>query len=43
MNVNFGLFPELKGARGKDRKRAMSHRAIADLEAWLKPAAQAAE
>jgi len=43
MNVNFGLFPELKGARGKDRKRAMSHRAIADLEAWLKPTAQAAE
>jgi methylenetetrahydrofolate--tRNA-(uracil-5-)-methyltransferase len=43
MNVNFGLFPELKGARGKDRKKAMSHRAIADLEAWLKPAAQAAE
>jgi methylenetetrahydrofolate--tRNA-(uracil-5-)-methyltransferase len=37
MNVNFGLFPELKGTRGKDRKRAMSHRAIADLEAWLKP------
>ena len=43
MNVNFGLFPELKGARGKDRKRAMSHRAIVDLEAWLKPTAQAAE
>jgi methylenetetrahydrofolate--tRNA-(uracil-5-)-methyltransferase len=43
MNVNFGLFPELKGVRGKDRKKAMSHRAIADLEAWLKPAAQAAE
>ena len=43
MNVNFGLFPELKGARGRDRKKAMSHRAIADLEAWLNPAAQAAE
>src|SRR6201986_1594690 len=43
MNVNFGLFPEVKGARGKDRKKAMSHRAIADLEAWLKPSAQAAE
>jgi methylenetetrahydrofolate--tRNA-(uracil-5-)-methyltransferase len=43
MNVNFGLFPELKGVRGKDRKKAMSHRAIADLQAWLKPAAQAAE
>jgi methylenetetrahydrofolate--tRNA-(uracil-5-)-methyltransferase len=36
MNVNFGLFPELKGARGRDRKKAMSHRALADLEAWLK-------
>jgi len=35
MNVNFGLFPELKGARGKDRKKAMSHRAIADLDIWL--------
>jgi methylenetetrahydrofolate--tRNA-(uracil-5-)-methyltransferase len=35
MNVNFGLFPELAGARGKDRKKAMAHRAIADLEAWL--------
>jgi methylenetetrahydrofolate--tRNA-(uracil-5-)-methyltransferase len=43
MNVNFGLFPELKGVRGKDRKKAMSHRAIADLQAWLKPEAQAAE
>ena len=43
MNVNFGLFPELKGARGKDRKKAMSHRAIADLEAWLKPKQEAAE
>jgi methylenetetrahydrofolate--tRNA-(uracil-5-)-methyltransferase len=43
MNVNFGLFPELKGTRGKDRKRAMSHRAIADLEAWLKPSQAAAE
>jgi methylenetetrahydrofolate--tRNA-(uracil-5-)-methyltransferase len=35
MNVNFGLFPELKTARGKDRKRAMSERALADLAAWL--------
>ncbi|MBV9990274.1 MAG: methylenetetrahydrofolate--tRNA-(uracil(54)-C(5))-methyltransferase (FADH(2)-oxidizing) TrmFO [Alphaproteobacteria bacterium] len=35
MNVNFGLFPELKGARGKDRKRAMAERALADLAAWL--------
>jgi methylenetetrahydrofolate--tRNA-(uracil-5-)-methyltransferase len=43
MNVNFGLFPELKGARGKDRKKAMSHRAIADLEAWLGSKREAAE
>jgi methylenetetrahydrofolate--tRNA-(uracil-5-)-methyltransferase len=35
MNVNFGLFPELKGARGKDRKRALAERALADLDAWL--------
>jgi methylenetetrahydrofolate--tRNA-(uracil-5-)-methyltransferase len=43
MNVNFGLFPpppheakRLKGAeRGRARKVALSHRAIADLEAWL--------
>jgi len=42
MNVNFGLFPELK-ARGKDRKRAMAHRAIADLETWLRPQSEAAE
>jgi methylenetetrahydrofolate--tRNA-(uracil-5-)-methyltransferase len=36
MNVNFGLFPQLAGARGRDRKKAMSHRALADLEKWLK-------
>ncbi len=43
MNVNFGLFPELKGTRGKDRKKAMAHRAIADLDAWLNGAKIAAE
>jgi len=43
MNVNFGLFPELKGARGRDRKKAMSHRALADLDAWLGAARAAAE
>jgi methylenetetrahydrofolate--tRNA-(uracil-5-)-methyltransferase len=43
MNVNFGLFPELIGPRGRDRKKAMSHRAIADLTAWLGGAQQAAE
>ena len=38
MNVNFGLFPELpKSARirGKDRKQAMSMRALQDLSCWL--------
>jgi methylenetetrahydrofolate--tRNA-(uracil-5-)-methyltransferase len=36
MNVNFGLFPEPPPkTKGKDRKRAQSHRAIADLAAWL--------
>jgi methylenetetrahydrofolate--tRNA-(uracil-5-)-methyltransferase len=38
MNVNFGLFPEFpKSAkiRGKDRKQAMSRRALKDLAAWL--------
>ncbi len=34
MNVNFGLFPEIAG-RGKDRKKAMAHRALNDLENWL--------
>jgi methylenetetrahydrofolate--tRNA-(uracil-5-)-methyltransferase len=36
MNVNFGLFPEPPPkTKGKDRKRAQSHRALADLDAWL--------
>jgi methylenetetrahydrofolate--tRNA-(uracil-5-)-methyltransferase len=38
MNVNFGLFPEFpKSAkiRGKDRKQAMSRRALEDLATWL--------
>jgi len=36
MNVNFGLFPDLAVAeRGRDRKKAMSRRALADLEKWL--------
>jgi methylenetetrahydrofolate--tRNA-(uracil-5-)-methyltransferase len=38
MNVNFGLFPEFpKSAkiRGKDRKQAMSQRALDDLASWL--------
>jgi methylenetetrahydrofolate--tRNA-(uracil-5-)-methyltransferase len=50
MNVNFGLFPDLpvpagqrKPLRGKDRKQALSRRALADLDAWLRPARAAAE
>lgn len=46
MNVNFGLFPPVdetellrEGKRkvdSKDRKRAMSHRALADFDVWVK-------
>ncbi|HEV2651104.1 MAG TPA: methylenetetrahydrofolate--tRNA-(uracil(54)-C(5))-methyltransferase (FADH(2)-oxidizing) TrmFO [Rhizomicrobium sp.] len=44
MNVNFGLFPEPPPkTRGKDRKRAQSQRALADLAGWLDPARAAAE
>ena len=45
MNINFGLFPPLDGTRtrGRDRKKAMAHRALADLDAWLAPARAAAE
>jgi methylenetetrahydrofolate--tRNA-(uracil-5-)-methyltransferase len=36
MNVNFGLFPPLEtDVRGRDRKKLMAHRAIADIDAWL--------
>ena len=46
MNVNFGLFPDLPPqprVRGKDRKRAMSARALADLDQWLGTVRAAAE
>lgn len=48
MNCNFGLFPPLpvtsaKKIRGDDRKRMMSARALADLDAWLGASQQAAE
>jgi methylenetetrahydrofolate--tRNA-(uracil-5-)-methyltransferase len=39
MNINFGLFPPLppgKKIKGKDRKQAMSERALAELAGWLK-------
>jgi len=44
MNVNFGLFPPLSQTRkikGKDRKQAMSERALEDLAAWLERSARA--
>jgi len=44
MNVNFGLFPPLSQSRkikGKDRKQAMSERALDDLSAWLERSAPA--
>ncbi len=46
MNVNFGLFPDLpKDARikGRDRKKAMSARALAEIDAWLGKRKEAAE
>jgi methylenetetrahydrofolate--tRNA-(uracil-5-)-methyltransferase len=43
MNINFGLFPELSGARGRERKKALAHRALADLDQWLQARRQAAE
>jgi len=41
MNVNFGLFPAIalengrRRTKGRDRKKALSERALADLGAWL--------
>ncbi|MCP5432409.1 MAG: methylenetetrahydrofolate--tRNA-(uracil(54)-C(5))-methyltransferase (FADH(2)-oxidizing) TrmFO [Alphaproteobacteria bacterium] len=39
MNCNFGLFPELPASagrlKGEARKRALSARALADLDGWL--------
>jgi methylenetetrahydrofolate--tRNA-(uracil-5-)-methyltransferase len=36
MNVNFGLFPPLTTeTRGRDKKKLMAYRALADLDAWL--------
>jgi methylenetetrahydrofolate--tRNA-(uracil-5-)-methyltransferase len=38
MNANYGLFPALppeKKTRGRDRKQALSARALADLGTWL--------
>ncbi|HTZ35967.1 MAG TPA: methylenetetrahydrofolate--tRNA-(uracil(54)-C(5))-methyltransferase (FADH(2)-oxidizing) TrmFO [Stellaceae bacterium] len=44
MNVNFGLFPPLEApVRGRDRKHALTRRALADLDNWLAPTVAAAE
>jgi len=43
MNVNFGLFPPLAGGKKKERKPALSARALTDLAPWLGHAEQAAE
>jgi methylenetetrahydrofolate--tRNA-(uracil-5-)-methyltransferase len=43
MNVNFGLFPPLAGGKKKERKPALSARALTDLAPWLGQAGQAAE
>jgi methylenetetrahydrofolate--tRNA-(uracil-5-)-methyltransferase len=48
MNVNFGLFPDIpaqlgvRPIKGKDRKRAMSARALVDLDRWLGRSAEPA-
>jgi methylenetetrahydrofolate--tRNA-(uracil-5-)-methyltransferase len=48
MNVNFGLFPPLSSSeggtlRGKERKQALSARALSDFDHWLSPTPLAAE
>ena len=48
MNVNFGLFPPLEGAKNgrrnrKDRYKGYTDRAKTDWQAWLAPQALAAE
>ena len=44
MNVNFGLFPPIDGTfRGKERKQALSARALRDFNQWIAPTPLAAE
>ena len=50
MNVNFGLFPEIdardprgRPIRGRDRKKALSGRALTDIDGWLGTLRAAAE
>jgi methylenetetrahydrofolate--tRNA-(uracil-5-)-methyltransferase len=43
MNVNFGLFPPIRTeVRGREKKKALSQRALADLDTWLGGGASAA-
>ena len=36
MNANYGLFPAIAtDIRGRERKKLLSQRALADLDAWL--------
>jgi methylenetetrahydrofolate--tRNA-(uracil-5-)-methyltransferase len=40
MNINFGLFPEVETkARGREKKKAYTSRALIDLEGWITPPA----
>ena len=50
MNVNFGLFPDIdardprgRPLKGRDRKKALSTRALADIDSWLGLVRAAAE
>jgi methylenetetrahydrofolate--tRNA-(uracil-5-)-methyltransferase len=47
MNITFGLFPPIEGTfkgkeKGRNKKKAVSARALADLDAWLGAARKAA-
>jgi methylenetetrahydrofolate--tRNA-(uracil-5-)-methyltransferase len=36
MNVNFGLFPPIDTkAQGRERKKALSERALIDMQSWI--------
>jgi methylenetetrahydrofolate--tRNA-(uracil-5-)-methyltransferase len=37
MNINFGLFPPLKGkARGREKRRLLAQRALREMEKWIR-------
>jgi methylenetetrahydrofolate--tRNA-(uracil-5-)-methyltransferase len=42
MNINFGLFPPMNEVHRSQRKPAMAHRALADLDLWLGTTREAA-